>query len=106
MKRTHRCPKCSSQRIVLLPHVLDAADWSGAGNACDPAQREAQNPVRRQLAVVARRGSHWFQSTVVEHTADTEAYVCTECGYFEEYVKNPQAIPWGEVEGATWLAPC
>ncbi len=24
----------------------------------------------------------------------TEAYACEECGYFEEYVKNPEEMPW------------
>jgi len=35
-------------------------------------------------------------------SADAEAYVCTECGYFEEYVKDPGAVPWEKLAPFHW----
>jgi predicted Zn-ribbon and HTH transcriptional regulator len=107
MKHTRRCPKCSGQRIVRLAHVLDAADWGGAGGTHDPGRREGLQPVRRQLAVIVREAKSFGLARRVdaELTAQTEAYVCTECGFFEEYVKAPSEIPWSGVEGAVPLDP-
>ena len=32
-----------------------------------------------------------------------EAYVCTECGYFEEYVVSPADVPWDEMNDFEWV---
>jgi len=61
--------------------------------------------VRRQLAAIVRTRKILgaFQQVEAKHTAQTEAYVCSECGFFEEYVKAPAEVPWDDVDGATRL---
>jgi hypothetical protein len=39
------------------------------------------------------------------HRGEIEAFVCTDCGYFEEYVRNPQSIPWSTMKGFRWCRP-
>lgn len=43
-------------------------------------------------------GSGWLKSP----EGRVEAYVCTSCGYFEEYVVAPQQVPWEDLEGFSW----
>ena len=31
---------------------------------------------------------------------DVEAYVCTHCGYLEEYLADPSGVEWDRVVGA------
>jgi len=90
---------------VRLSHVLDAADWLGAGDAHPPSRRRPLHPVRRQIAAVIRRTMMLgvFRTTDAEYTAQTEAYVCSDCGFLEEYVIGAAEIPWQDVDGATRL---
>ena len=32
-----------------------------------------------------------------------EAFVCTECGYLETYVKDPTTVPFEKLRGFSWL---
>lgn len=32
-----------------------------------------------------------------------EAYVCTECGYYETYVKELDEIEWDKLVGFSWI---
>ena len=36
---------------------------------------------------------------------ELEAYVCTECGYYESYVRHPSDVPWNKLSGFTFLHP-
>lgn len=38
-----------------------------------------------------------------EHSAEVEAFVCTECGYLEEYVKAPADVPWESLPLFRWV---
>ena len=92
MKATATCPKCQSQHIARVTHVADATGYVGFGN--DITANGGRAPVaRRLLASVAEDGT---QKT----TGDVEAYVCTQCGYFEEYLADPTKVDWKHVVGA------
>lgn len=59
-------------------------------------------PAERKLAETLT-GSFWQMSPREEISAVVEAYVCTECGYFEEYVKKPGAIKWEKLKQFKYL---
>ena len=89
MKRTRRCPKCKSKRIGYIATVMDD---TGRG----------ERP--RRLAETQKGGFlHLGPSTV--HAAEVEAYVCTDCGFFEEYVKEPKAVEWDKLEAFERVRP-
>lgn len=79
MRYSKICPKCNSRRIGHLEHVVD---WD-------------RGAVERRLA----------QGRVGRMTAygRVEAYICVDCGYFEEYVKEPGKVPWNRVDGFSWV---
>jgi hypothetical protein len=33
---------------------------------------------------------------------ETEAFICGDCGFFEEYVKNPEALEWDKFLNFRW----
>lgn len=37
-----------------------------------------------------------------ETAGETEAYVCADCGFFEEYLREPRRMRWEHVDGAHW----
>jgi predicted nucleic-acid-binding Zn-ribbon protein len=89
MKTSGKCSKCGSSRVGRLEYVADETDAT-----TEPGKK-------RSLWWQSEGG--FFSSKV--HRADVEAYVCTECGYFEEYVKNPQSIPWENLAPFRWHRP-
>jgi len=97
MKRSIQCPKCHSRRIGHLAQQADSEDTRirkgvvtrdlgvrPLGYACTPIETDGSN-----------------ESFVV--IGELEAYVCTECGYFESYVKDPGTIDWRQLKGFTWV---
>ena len=85
MKQSFRCPKCESPRVgrIGLPSESLSEKRESAKMW---ARSHRQFPVREFLL------NYWL----------CEKYVCTECGYFEEYVLDPQEIPWERVEEFQW----
>ena len=84
MKTTGICPKCQRLKIGHFPYVADETDaTTGPGS-------------RRTLW---RQSKGFFKG---EDRADIEAYVCTECGYFEEYVINPKSVAWENLKPFKW----
>jgi len=77
MKISKQCTKCRSPRI-------------GVATAYDGKMGER---------IIARYRnayySHPFDGTV-------QAWICADCGFFEEYVERPQQQPWGKLE-IQWL---
>jgi len=77
MKTSKKCPKCGSKKVGHLDTVMDDIGHS--------------KPQPRKLAE-SLDGGAWQLGPRTAFSANVEAYVCTECGYFEEYVKG--AKPW------------
>lgn len=77
MKRKGVCPKCQQRRIGRVERVFD-------------------DGVKAQRYLGLKGGL--FKS----RAGRVEAYVCTACGYFEEYVVAPEQVAWEDLEGFTW----
>lgn len=88
MKRSGTCTKCRSSRVVKVERVPDAGDYTGSGRGHFTG-RTASIHVPR--AILSRKDG------VI--CGETEAYVCADCGWFEEYVADPAGVAWDEVEG-------
>ncbi len=96
MKKTSQCPKCGSSKVGHLSTVQDLSD----------ASRRLGHPVPRRIAIASETTRGWLGESENESLAgDVEAWVCTECGYFEEYVKQPAGVPWDKLEGFSWCNP-
>lgn len=78
MKKRRQCPLCHSRRIGHLEEVQDTA-----------ANR----------MVVGTDASGLFTKRI----GQLEAYVCTDCGYYQTYVKTPESIPYEQLEGFRWV---
>jgi hypothetical protein len=89
MKTTGVCPKCESERVGRLEYVADESDVT-------------TRPGRRRSLWWEVEKTGGFFSAGAEHRAEVEAYVCTGCGYFEEYVKDPHLIEWEKLEPFNW----
>jgi predicted nucleic-acid-binding Zn-ribbon protein len=99
MKATATCPKCDSKRIMRVTAVADATGYNGSGT--EFSARQACTPVRRRLLVkITKTPGLLGPSEARDPTGDVEAYVCADCGYFEEYVANPARIDWDRILGA------
>jgi len=85
MKNDHRCPKCGTTHVGHFATVMDDIG--------------AMTGVPRRLADARASGTWNTKRLVVE----VEAYVCTQCGYFEEYVKDAQAVEWEQIDGFEYL---
>ncbi len=79
MKKSKQCPKCDGLKIGFLKLQADRAQHSSA------------------RAVGKNESGIW--------TGNLEAYVCTECGYFESYVKAPEKLGWNDLMGFRWINP-
>jgi len=88
MKRTGICTKCSGRRVIRLAVVPDASDFTGSSGSVNDRQGYAHTP--RMI----------LPTTDGEVAGATEAYVCAECGWFEEYLANPEKIAWDNIAGA------
>ena len=88
MKRTGLCTKCSGRRVIKLAVVPDAGDWIGSGSG-DVTDRSGDAHTPRMILPTWRGGV----------SGKTEAYVCAECGWFEEYIASPQDIAWDDIAG-------
>jgi len=87
MKMTAQCPKCQSRRVGYLRQVMDVGQHGGVRRLVAPGQ-----------------GSIW-RGTFLTVDTSVEAYLCVDCGYFEEYLKEPAAVDWDRVEEFTWCRP-
>lgn len=89
MKNTKQCPKCDSRRVGQITYQPDA---DGGG--------------RTAWRVIGRpRYSDAADKLDTAHLGLLEAYVCTECGYHESYVKDVESVRWSELSGFRLLNP-
>jgi predicted nucleic-acid-binding Zn-ribbon protein len=92
MKASKQCPKCDSLKVGYLEQVLDAVD---------PGTRGHKPAIVGKTPVETK-----FFGTTIEGVADAgelEAYICTACGYYETYVKQPASVPFDKLDGFHWL---
>lgn len=85
MKKTGRCSKCDGDKLGVITQVRDQGE---------------RGIERRHVGTSTTRGLLLWRTDPV---GEVEAYVCTECGYFEEYVRDAAKIPWNVLDGFTWL---
>ena len=87
MKKTKQCPKCESRRVGHITYQPDAdggrTAWRLVGR---PRYPDSVKLDAAQLGVL-------------------EAYVCTECGYYESYVKDVDSVRWSELSGFRLVNP-
>lgn len=104
MKRTKQCPKCESRRIGYLPQQpdLDNVAMLDNGQIGDPDEHVHGRPIgvggTRNTGILAWGNVRMFVGTL-------EAYVCTDCGYYETYAADPKAVPWATIQGFRWVHP-
>lgn len=89
MKTTKQCPKCQSLDIgvldiAALPHGTEVLDF------------------RPQPAGVLKRRS-WPMPVFIP-VGRLEAWVCTACGYYETYVKEPNAVDFDNLHSFRWAS--
>lgn len=89
MKRTWQCPKCESAQVGYFESLIDAS-------------RESY--VSRSIGLLEGDEGGWLGPGYTA-SGEIEAFVCTDCGYFEEYVKDPKNINWDKMEGWRWCHP-
>jgi hypothetical protein len=82
MRTSNKCIKCGSLAIGHLERLYELT-----------GDRKAGLPTS-MLGVLGstRQGA-----------GPLEAYVCTECGYFETYVKAPATVPFHQLRGFRWV---
>lgn len=89
-----KCTKCGGSRIGKFGNVLDCL-------TNNPDEVRIINKEFRKLSSVTKKTGFMKSET---KAALVEAYVCTECGYFEEYVSNPRDLPWESLPLFEWLS--
>ena len=87
MKQAKQCPKCNSRRIGYVNYQPDADGdffrWRVIAQVRQPQGYDSPRPRLGEL----------------------EAYVCTECGYYESYVRSPESTPWEQLSGFRMVNP-
>lgn len=86
MKANAQCPKCQSLKIGILENL-----WDSIG-----PEKDQKETIGR-----TRWGGPVFFTQVPR--GEVEAYVCTECGYYETYVKDPSSVPFESMVGFRWI---
>ena len=93
MTESRQCPKCSSLNIG---HFDTVSDYDMA------SLQRSQKPRPSAVSAISNRAIFvldWLPQ------GELEAYLCTDCGYYEQYVKDVQAPPYDKLEGFTWVNP-
>lgn len=87
MKMSRQCPKCQSLKVGYLESLLDS---------------EGERETSQKIGKVTEELWNFRVNTAA---GEVEAYICTECGYFETYVKEAKSVPWDDMFGFHWLNP-
>lgn len=105
MKRSKQCPKCQSLRIGHLAFQVDANDVLVHRDQREDLQfiTAARQTVSRTLGLARTPVTLGDGSTALPLVGQLEAYVCTDCGYHETYVRDPKSVAWSDLQGFTWV---
>ena len=85
MKEGKQCPKCQSLRIGHLESVPDEAH-GGIHQASIYASFSVWSGRKDSFGIL-------------------HAYLCTDCGYYEQYVKDVRSLPYDKLRGFSWVNP-
>ena len=88
MKASKQCPKCNSLRVGYLETVADKGEYDTSTWSAAIGKTETKG---------------WFGGGKV--VGELEAFLCADCGYFEQYVKSPEKVPYDKLQGFHWLNP-
>lgn len=92
MKKTGVCPKCKSQEIGYLENVIHRTDTFVGSQAVIGHSNAPLGIERSQsggLIKLIKEGP----------VGALEAYICTACGFYELYIKNPSDINYDGIVG-------
>jgi predicted nucleic-acid-binding Zn-ribbon protein len=79
MKKSKQCPKCESLRVGIL------------------------RGVREDKLLYPKSDGTYSGSTAAD--IDRDAFICTECGYYESYVRHFDSVLWDELYDFQWMNP-
>ncbi len=83
MRTSGKCTKCGSLAIGHLSRLVD-----------DTGERGGARFATALLGI---------DTTIAQGAGPLEAYVCTECGYLETYVRAPATVPFEKLQGFRWV---
>jgi hypothetical protein len=106
VKKTKQCPKCSSLRIGYLAEQPDVEKVIDRADGVGPFTPEIDTATRAvgHSAQTYETG-FWDHNDIRLLLGSLEAYVCTDCGYHESYVKDPGSLEWEQLRGFAWVNP-
>ena len=83
MRTSNKCIKCGS---LAIGHIDRLFDQTGA--------RRSESIPSKVLGLLG---------TTRQGVGVLEAFVCTECGYVETYVKDPSNVTFASIRGFRWV---
>ncbi len=81
MRTSNKCIKCGSLAIGHLPRIYE-----------EGGRNEALQTSTLGFIGTTKRGA-----------GPLEVFVCTACGYFETYVKDPGNVPFEKIRDFRWV---
>lgn len=96
MKKSGRCPKCNSDRVGHLENVIQRSEVLLNSQ---PLINHCPAPLG-----IERTESEGFIKVIKEGPVGRlEAYLCTDCGYYETYVIEPNTVSFDSIVGFEWV---
>ena len=98
MKNTGVCPKCNSQKIGYLENIIQRTE----------AIMESRSLIGHCSAPLGIERSELggFIKVIKEGpVGKLEAYICSSCGFYETYIKDPSSIQYETIIGFKWINP-
>jgi predicted nucleic-acid-binding Zn-ribbon protein len=98
MKQSGVCPKCNSHKIGYLENAIQRTealvDSRTVVGHC-PAPLGIERTQSGGLIKVIKEGP----------VGKLEAYICTSCGFYETYIKDPAGVQYESLIGFKWINP-
>ncbi len=98
MKKTGVCPKCNSKKIGYLENVIQRTE---AEISTQSVRGHCPAPIG-----IERSESEGFLKVIKEGpVGKLEAYICSSCGFYETYIKEPAGVVYESIVGFKWINP-
>ena len=98
MKQTGICPKCNSKKIGYLENVIQRTDTVVMSH-------EVKGHCPAPLGVTRSESGGFLKVIREGPVGELEAYICSSCGLYETYIKEPSSIPYESIIGFKWISP-